>query len=420
MTKHLTKTNWLATAAFCLGLASQPAGAVEIEYWQYFFAERVDAIDQLIEKFEAENPDITVKHTHFPYAQYRTKIAAAVPAGQGPDVVQLYYGWLPDFLQAGLLQPLPTDSFDPAEIDETYFAFVQRMKTDGQYYGMPTAVRTLAMFYNKDLFEKAGLDPESPPATYAELVEAANAIAERDDAGNLLVAGITATPVAQDAHWWREVLIRQHGGAPYSEDGRTVTYDTPEGLAGLKAYTNLFMVDKATDYGFMNESQASFVAQRAGILIDGSFRIGAVQAVEGLNWGVAPLPTHDGITSNYASYWVNGITQGTEGEELEASLKFLQFITSDEAMQLWLDVVGELPAKPSVALTEANATDPVYGPFIAGLETAHTTEFVNESEQRQIWLDMIDRINIGGVSVEDSLAQAAEAEQTLIDAHYGK
>jgi len=408
----------LAAAVMGAALMSSPAFAVEIEYWQYYFEGRVNAIDQLIEKFEAENPDITVKHTHFPYAQYRTKVAAAVLAGEGPDVVQLYYGWLPDFLDAGLLEALPADLIDPAEIDSEFFPIVQKMKVDGKYYGIPTAVRSLAMFYNKDLFEKAGLDPESPPATYDELVEAAVAVSERDAAGNLLVAGITATPVAQDAHLWREVYIRQHGGAPYSDDGKSVTYDTPEGLAALKNYTDMFMENKATDYGFMNESQASFAAHRAGILIDGSFRIGAVQKMDGLNWGVAPLPTQNGISSNYASYWVNGITRGTEGEALEASAKFLNFISSEDAMQLWLEVVGELPARPAVAQTEANMADPVYGPFLAGLEGAHTTQFVNESAQRQIWLDMIDRINIAGVSVEDSLAQAAAAEQKLLDEYY--
>ncbi len=180
----------------------------------------------------------------------------------------------------------------------------------------------------------------------------------------------------------------------------------------------MFMENKATDYGFMNESQASFAAQRAGILIDGSFRIGAVQEMEGLNWGVAPLPTQNGVSSNYASYWVNGIARGTEGEALEASAKFIDFISSPEAMQLWLEVVGELPARPEVAETEENLADPVYGPFLKGLEGAQTTEFVNESEQRQIWLDMIDRINIAGVSVEDSLEQAAAAEQKLLDDYY--
>ena len=62
------------------------AAAVEIEYWQYTYASRVEAIDKLIEKFEAVNPGITVKHTHFPYADYRKKVAIAVSAGDGPDV----------------------------------------------------------------------------------------------------------------------------------------------------------------------------------------------------------------------------------------------------------------------------------------------------------------------------------------------
>ncbi len=97
----LTGAVFMAGAALT---ASAPSQAVEIEYWQYFFQGRVDAIDALIEQFEAENPDITVVHTHFPYADYRTKVAAAIPAGEGPDVVQLFYGWLNDYIDAQLIQ----------------------------------------------------------------------------------------------------------------------------------------------------------------------------------------------------------------------------------------------------------------------------------------------------------------------------
>ncbi|MFP3442942.1 extracellular solute-binding protein, partial [Pantoea sp. SIMBA_133] len=78
----------------------------------------VDAMDKLIENFEAANPDITVKMTHFPYDSYRTKVAAAIPAGQGPDVVQLFYGWLNDYVEAELIQPLPADTFPPEKIEE--------------------------------------------------------------------------------------------------------------------------------------------------------------------------------------------------------------------------------------------------------------------------------------------------------------
>jgi len=154
-------------AAFGVALLAAAIGgkaqAVEIEYWQYFFEARVKAMDALIEKFQAENPGITVKHTHFPYADYRTKVAAAVPAGEGPDVVQLFYGWLNDYIDASLIQPLPASDFPVAEIEAEYFPMVQAMKRGDNYYALPTAVRSLALFWNTRLFEEAGLDPNRPP-----------------------------------------------------------------------------------------------------------------------------------------------------------------------------------------------------------------------------------------------------------------
>ena len=137
---------WLLIAVgLTLGIASAAsAQTVEIEYWQYTFAQRVQAIDELIKRFEAENPNIKVKHTHVPYDDFRLKIAAAIPAGQGPDVVQLFYGWLQDYLKAKLLQPLPAELFSAAEIERDFFPLVKQMKVDGQYYAVPTAVRSLA------------------------------------------------------------------------------------------------------------------------------------------------------------------------------------------------------------------------------------------------------------------------------------
>jgi len=163
MMKSFARKLLAATVSLPLALVAAPSHAVEIEYWQYFFAQRVEAIDALIEQFEAENPDITVKHSNFPYAQYRTKVAAAVPAGEGPDVVQLYYGWLKDYLKADLLVPLPADAFPQSEVEDEFFPIVSAMEVDGAYWGMPTAVRSLALFYNKTLFEEAASIPTARP-----------------------------------------------------------------------------------------------------------------------------------------------------------------------------------------------------------------------------------------------------------------
>ncbi|NNG04791.1 MAG: extracellular solute-binding protein [Inquilinus sp.] len=395
------------------------ARAVEIEYWQYFFQGRVDAIDALIEKFEAENPGITVRHTHFPYADYRTKVAAAVPAGEGPDVVQLFYGWLNDYIEADLLQPLPTDMFDPAEIESEYFPMVEAMKIEGQYYALPTAVRSLALFWNKRLFEQAGLDPEHPPETLDEMVEYAKALTQRDGGGNLTAVGLTMGMNAQDHHWWREVLVRQMGGAPYSGDNHDVTYDGAAGQRALDFYVGLIEEHGVSQIGFMDQPQAAFKAGRAGMHIDGSFRLGALRGQRGLEWGVTELPANAaGERFNFSSYWVNGITSKAQGERAEAAAKFLAFVTSEEAMQLWLETVGELPARQAAALTPENTAHPEYGPFIRGLEYATATKFVAESAQRQLMVDMVDRILLEGASVEESVRIAAEAEQALLDDFY--
>ena len=403
-------------AAFGLAMASSTSVfAVEIQYWQYVFDARVKAMDQLIANFEKANPDITVTQTTFPYADYQTKVAAAVTAGQGPDVVQFYYGWLDNFKTGKLIQPLPKDAFPAADIEKEFFPIISAMKSDGDYWGLPTAVRSLALFYNKNIFKEAGID--KPPATLDELADDAVKTTQRDSAGNITSEGMAIEMTGQDHQWWREVLVRQFGGVPYTDDYKKVAYDDEHGLAALKWYTDMITEKKVSQPGFMDEAQAAFKGGRAAMVIDGSFRLGSFSQIKDFEWGVAELPEKDGVKSNYASYWVNGIAANTSGEKLAAAEKFLKYVTSPEAMAIWLKVVGELPAKPELALTPENTTDPIYGPFLKGLEYGHTTLFVDESAQRQTAIDMVNRIILENQDPKASLDQAAAAEQQIIDDH---
>ncbi|PTE21240.1 ABC transporter substrate-binding protein [Cereibacter changlensis JA139] len=413
MRTQILMAGLLAGTSLVAGTAAQ---AVEIEYWQYVYETRVTAMDQLIDAFEAANPDITVKQVTFPYADYQTRVVAANMARKGPDVLQMFYGWTDQFVGGKVIQPLSPEVFPHDEIEAEFFPIVTAMKRGDDYYGLPTAVRSLALFYNKDLMTKAGLDPENPPKTLDEMVAAAKAMTEMDAGGNLSTAGMTLDMGGQDHQWWREVLVRQFGGEPYSADYSQVTYNDAAGAAALKFYTDLQLVEKVGQRGFMDEGQAAFRAGRAGLTIDGTFRLGSFSSIEDFEWGVTELPANaEGVRSNYASYFANGIGIGAEGEELAAAEKFLAYISSPEAMKIWLDVVGELPARRDVALTEENLADPIYAPFLKGLDYAKTTLFIDEAAQRQNAIDMANRILIDGQSVEESLAQAAEAEQAIID-----
>jgi multiple sugar transport system substrate-binding protein len=84
-------------------------------------------------------------------------------------------------------------------------------------------------------------------------------------------------------------------------------------------------------------------------------------------------------------------------------------------MNVWLEKVGELPARRSVALTEANIKDPIYGPFIHGLGYAVTPPMTNELAQRQVSIDMINQVLLKDAPIADALQAAAEREQAVLD-----
>ena len=410
MRKRLTLASLVAGISL---MALSSAQAVEIEYWQYVFETRVNAMDQLISNFEAANPDITVKQVTFPYADYQTKVIASQAGGNGPDVLQFFYGWLDKFQQGGVLQPLDPAVFPTAEIESDFFPIVSAIKRDGAYYGLPTAVRSLALFYNKKLLDEAGV---APPTTLDELIDVATKTTKTDGGGNIVSEGLTMDFAGQDHQWWREVLVRQMGGVPYDEEGN-VAYDDQAGLDALTFYTDLQTVHKVGLTGFMDEGQAAFKAGLAAMTIDGTFRLGAFKPITDFEWGVVELPANaEGVRSNYASYFANGIGSSATDEKKAAAEKFLAYISSAEAMKVWLDVVGELPARREAALTDANLADPIFAPFLKGLEYAHTTTFVDEAGQRQGAIDMVNRVLLENQDPKASLDQAAAAEQAIIDA----
>ncbi|MCA9883887.1 MAG: extracellular solute-binding protein [Anaerolineae bacterium] len=400
---------------------------IEIEYWQYNFEARVTAMDMLIEQFEAENPNIRVIHnSDIPYDNFRDELAASAPAGVGPDVVSLFYGWIPAFVDAGYLVPLPEEYF-PAEWIESYFSpMVAQSKFEGEYWAIPTAVRTLALFWNKDLFEAAGLDPEQPPTTLDEFVEMAQALTTYDGSGtdilNITSEGYAAQISGQAHHWFREVLLRQYGGVPYDEENRTVLYNSEEGCQAF-AYLTAFETDyKTGSNDLFTDATQAFINGQEALHIDGSFRIGTIAANNpDLNYGVAELPVGpNGEHYTFGSYWTHGITRRAAADpaRLEAAAKFLQFITTADAGTLWVNNVGELPAQLEAASDPALLEDPILGAFAAGLEYSYATFFVDESAQRQVMMDAFDQVRLAGMDPCDALNEAAIVEQELLDDYW--
>ncbi|KIL45792.1 extracellular solute-binding protein [Jeotgalibacillus soli] len=393
---------------------------VEIDYWQYAFDSKVNLMDELIAEFEEANPDIKVNQTNFPYEQYNEKVAAQVPAGNGPNVINLFYGWVPLYVDSGYLQPLPQDEFPHEEIEEEFFPMVEATKLDDEYWTIPTAVRTLALFYNKDLFEEAGLDPEQPPTNWDELVDYSKQLTKRDANDRLEQAGMAWEPSQQGHHWFRDALIYQAGGEGLSEDRQTIKWDdSPAGFEAFQYWLDFPLTHKVAERNFYTDDVTAFMTGHAAMNIDGSFRLGTLQNdAPDLNYGIAPLPSKN-EEATQSSFWTNGITATTEGAELEASVKFLKFLTSDEVMERWLEEIGELPAKQKVAQQDKYLQDERYGAFIEQLPNAQAHFFIDETRERDLVIRAVDRVLLEGVDPKEAYDELVEDTQALFDEYWG-
>jgi multiple sugar transport system substrate-binding protein len=406
------------TITAALAVAAAQNQKTQVLYWQYDFASKVTLVNELIAEFNKANPDIEVKQETFPYDNYIAKVKSAVGAGQGPDVANLFYGWLPDWVSGNLLQPLPS-SFNAKTLEERVGGLMQASKINNQYFAIPTAVRTLAVFYNKDLFKAAGI--ARVPRTWEEMEAAAKKI-QKVEGNRVQVAGWAIQPEGQDHHLFREVLSRQWGGKPYTTDFKKISYNTPQGLEAFKWYTGLVERGAAVRGldlfpGSNNAYRDSFIAGRAGMIVDGSFAIGSIRSGAKFDWGVFELPTRTtgGLKANFGSYWVHGLTPNAKGAKLEASVKWLNFITSDAVQRRWLRAVGELPANTKLAADPELRKDPIFGPFVASIPFAKATFFVDEAGQRKAMSDAMNSVWLQKMDPSKALAAASSGEQKLLD-----
>ncbi|MEZ4708409.1 MAG: extracellular solute-binding protein [Caldilineaceae bacterium] len=323
-----------------------------------------------------------------------------------------------DWIDAGYLVPLPEDEFPASMVAEEFSPMVQASFFDGQLYTLPTAVRTLALFYNKDLMEAAGLDPNSPPTTLTELEEQAVQCTVKNGE-DFETYGFIVNPGGQAHHWFREVLLRQFGQPPLSDDNKTVQWNASD--AGYAAWDEFlkFQTELGTGIAGVYENDPDgFLAGEVCFHIDGSFRLGSIASnAPDLNFGVVELPTHNDVKATFGSYWTHGITQKAAADpaRMAAAVKFLKFITSPEAGALWVKIVGELPAQLSAADDPELLADEKLGAFSAGLPYATATFFINESDDRQAVIDAYDAVVLNGADPHEELDFAVETVQAMYD-----
>ncbi|HEY9858679.1 MAG TPA: sugar ABC transporter substrate-binding protein, partial [Candidatus Obscuribacterales bacterium] len=206
-------------------------GKQEIEFWTMQLQPQfTDYFNQLIGRFETENPDIKVRWVDVPWAAMESKILTAVSAKTAPDVVNLNPGFASQLAARNAW--LNLDEKIPAEVRQQYLPNIWKASTlSNQSFGIPWYLTTRVAIYNTDLLKQAGIS--QPPTTYAELAKVAKQI--KDKTGKY---AFFATVVPEDSGEVMESLVQM--GVQLVDDQGKAAFNTPQGKAAFQYWVDLY------------------------------------------------------------------------------------------------------------------------------------------------------------------------------------
>lgn len=205
-------------------------------------------MEPAIEQFMADNPDIEVEIMYESWGGWIQTYATLFENDTQPDVIFWWDNKLNDSSAAGRLQPL-NDVVDQEVFDKLPQSYwdIGSIGTEETYY-IPSSVDPFMLYYNKDVFTAAGLDPESPPTTWSELLAACEAISANTDVPAL---GVPAKAGMDTLQEFVALFITQKTGTDLLDKDNNPTFNTPEGVEALEYLSELFkyQMPSTTDYG---------------------------------------------------------------------------------------------------------------------------------------------------------------------------
>jgi multiple sugar transport system substrate-binding protein len=342
-------------AAMLISAASQ---AVEITFYHYQANENYEAFRKILDDFEAANPDVTVTDIYSQSLQITADVQAALAARRPVDIATVIGKNVRHFIKN---TPAVAINAEPAKT--TFLGnylpnFLDIGRNGDKVFAVPHSYGTPMMYYNKDLFRSAGLNPETPPTNWNDAIVAAKAIEEKTSASGL------AHMVASAKDYGTMLMVMNAGSNYLSPDGTCAVFDSQEGIAGIGLWQDLVTKYKVTTVANDRQYEAAFSAGRLGIFMHSSAALQPfVRAANGkFELGVANYPEFKaGQQRRLPNSGAALILYSPEGERRDAALKLLAYLSMPEVSNRWARESGYMPL----------ATDPLSDPEMA----AYVREF---------------------------------------------
>ena len=388
-----------------------PSTPVELTLWCVTYQPYVDGFNAMIEEFRKTHPNVTFKIETYAWAQFWTKITAAVAAGTGPDIAHLYSGDMFRLVAEGVLLPLEPGDFPLDKMSP----MVKQSVVKGKLWAVPMAVRTFGYFYNPDLYAKAGV--ANPPARWDEEIPIAEKLTQFDKDGKFAVIGEGLWPKAEGWTIWQLRCV-QFGGSYISQDLRKMTWDDPAAVAAFEFMTSKMTKHKIFTDGFHDSWITAFAdGVEAGFIGN----VGMIGALRGQKqpWKAAPMPAGPKSDVTLGNFWPLGITQQVKGAKLAAAIEFLKFAASPEGNRAWCRKTGDIPSLLEVAAEKEFAESEI-APFVKGAANSVFVFDPSSVATRAGWEAAWDKVVLKGADPKTALLEGMPQAQEVLDDFWRK
>lgn len=389
--------------AACTALAESSETPVTINFWHHYSAQSAEnetLMNDLIPKFESENPGIKVNAVSHEWAELHDKILVSASSQSLPDVARLDIAWLPEFQQMGVLVALDQEMPDFSEVAGTLLdSALSTANIGGSYYALPLNTNSKILFYNTAILEAAGVEV---PTTMDEWVEAVRKLSGTNANGQQIwgwnepaLSGWNICP-----------FIWSFGGSLTNEEQTVATgyINSPETVKAVETFAMLVQEGALTGFNSGDIPMTDgFGTGRYAMMLEGPWKTAELAgAYPDVAYGTAYMPAGEG-----------GSISVLGGEDIamfntanrEAAWKFMQFMTGEYA-ETAMAKCGQIPVNKA-ALESDTVKNADYAPFIQAIETAKARPTV------AAWSEMDNELTNAMTAVVNGEKTAQEAMDEL-------
>ncbi|GAB2693342.1 ABC transporter substrate-binding protein [Paenibacillus thermoaerophilus] len=251
----------------------------------------LDLYKSLLDQFKQSHPNITVTLESVPYPDYQQKVSVLAAGKELPDIAWAAERMIPQFMANGILADVSDVGGDAAfQMDDFIPSTLDLFRKDGKLYGLPFSTPPSVMFYNQDLFEKAGLRSPNELAkegkwTWEEFEKAAKTISSGSGANKVYGANFFRdwkTWILLSSYSW------SYGSGPFDKEMTKFTWNDPYGIATIEMLQRMMFADQSHPKA---GEQVSFESGKIGMFFDVYSYVSKARTITDFKWNIAPMPS---------------------------------------------------------------------------------------------------------------------------------